>query len=182
MRFFDRIREYLRRHNDLSTGRDPVWDDAAGQARTQTMPAADYEPHGIDTPATLAELVAKAEADAQAAQASAQTVQWGEWDEPPAALAHIPAVEAPPPPPMPYPGELSNAMVHQITYPDPSDLSLEKDRKYRDMLRRVGVATGTHTSLEDTRMWALPALEPGDGTGVRLAAQEHGETGPEVAA
>ena len=168
MSIFDRIREYLRRHNDLSAGRDPVWDDAP--TATMALPVEGemtitYEPHGIDTPEKLAEIKARAEADALAAQASAQTEQWGTWDEPGTPLAP-PAFT--PPPPSPYSSDMSRAMVHQIAYPDPLDLSPDRDRKYRDMLRRVGVATGTHTSLEDTGVWALPALPPGDGSGVRL--------------
>ena len=142
-----------------------------------------YQPHGIDTPETLAEIIARAQADAETARESALTEQWGEWDKPGEALpADKPARLAPPPPPMPYPSDMSRIMVHQIAYPDPADLSADRDRHYRDMLRRVGVATGTHTSLEDTGMWALPALEPGDGTGVALGQEERRETGTEAAA
>jgi hypothetical protein len=168
MSIFTRVRRRFRRRYDYSRHYAPepgsgVFRDQRAQAAAGDAPTVAYEPHGIDTPETLAEIVtrAQAEAGARAAQASAETEQWGAWDQPPAA-------ELAPPPPMPYPGDLSNVMVHRITYPDPADLSLDKDRRYRDMLRRVGVATGTHTSLEDTGMWALPALEPGDGTGVQL--------------
>ncbi len=182
MKIFDRIREYLRRHNDLSAGRDPVWDDAAGQAPTETMPAAapaiTYEPHGIDTPEKLAEIKAQAEADALAAQASAATEAWGEWDEPADPAPLVPAHE---PPPMP-PSGLSRIMVAQIPSPPPNDRNFEWTHKYADYMRRVGVATGTSTDLEHTMAWGMPALKPGDGTGVRLAAQGDGETGPEVAA
>lgn len=139
-----------------------------GIATAETPPA--YEPHGIDSAETLAALVARAGEDARAAQEAAETEPWGEWDEPGVPLVSEPAPPAPPspPPPMPYPGDVSRIMVHQIDYPDPADLSPDKDRQYRAMLRRVGVATGTRTSLEDTGVWALPALEPGDGTGVPL--------------
>lgn len=114
-----------------------------------------YQPHGIDSPETLAKLRAQAEAAAAA---------------PPAVPPPPPPPPRPvgPPPPMPYPSATSRAMVHQIDYPDPSDLSPDKDRRYRDMLRRVGVATGTRTPLEDTGMWPRLALEPGDGTGTQL--------------
>jgi hypothetical protein len=178
VRIFDRIREYLRRHNDLSAGRDPVWDEVAGQAPTQTMPAASYEPHGIDSRETLAGIIAKAQADALAAQESAQTEQWGEWDEP---AGPAPLVAAHEPPPMP-PSDLSRIMVAQIPAPPANDRNFEWTHKYADYMRRVGVATGTSTDLEHTMAWGMPALKPGDGTGVRLAAQEQGETGPEVAA
>lgn len=178
MRLWTRIREYLKRHNDLNAGRDPVWDAAPEQAPTETMPAAVYEPHGIDTPETLAALREKAEADARAAQESAQTEQWGEWDQPAAPAPLVPAHE---PPPMP-PSGLSRIMVSQIPSPQPGDLSYDAAHNMADYLRRIGVATGTTTDLEQTGMWALNALEPGDGSGVQLAAQEHGETGTETAA
>jgi len=179
MSILTRVRQRFRRRSDL-IGRVYVPEPGSGvfrdpralntpigaeDAPTATMPA-QYEPHGIDTPETLAEIVTRAQADAGAAQASAQTEQWGTRDEPGTPLA--PPAEIPPPAPMPFPSGTSRIMVGQITYPDPADLSPDKDRHYRDMLRRVGVATGTHTSLEDTGMWALPALEPGDGTGERL--------------
>lgn len=178
MRLLDRFREYLRRHNDLSAGRDPVWDDAPEQAPTQTMPAQAYEPHGIDTPEKLAEIRARAEADALAAQESAQTEAWGEWDKPGEPAPLVPAHE---PPPMP-PSELSRAMVSQIPDPPVNDRNFGWRHDYADYLRRVGVATGTSTDLEHTMAWGIPALKPGDGTGKPLAGQEHSETGPEVAA
>ena len=177
MNIFDRIREYLRRRNDLSAGRDPVWDYAPGQAPTVTLPAAPYEPHGIDTPETLAALREKAEADARAAQESAQTEAWGEWDDPAGPAPLVPAHE---PPPMP-PSGLSRIMVAQIPSPPPNDRNFAWTHEYADYMRRVGVATGTSTDLEHTMAWGIPALKP-DGTYVRLAAQKHGETGPEVAA
>jgi hypothetical protein len=160
------LRRWLRRNDPLSA-RDPAWgDDAEYRAPAGDAPAVTYEPHGIDTPETLADLVAQADADARAAQASAETGQWFEGDEPGIPLAPVPGVL--PLPPMPYSPDMSRIMVGQIAYPDPADLTPDRNRAYRDMLRRVGVATGTHTSLEDTGMWALPALEPGDGTGVQL--------------
>ena len=122
------------------------------------------EPHGIATAETLQMILDRAHAEAEAAAAE----PWGDWDQPGSGLGEVPAYEPAPPPP-PYPGDLSNIMVHQIDYPDPSEYDgPDKDRHYRDMLRRVGVATGTHTSLEDTGMWPRIALEPGDGTGRAL--------------
>lgn len=161
MSILTRIRERFQRRHDFRKHY------AAEDAPTTTLPSlVPAEPHGIATPETLAEIVARAQADAVAAHEAAATEQWGTWDEPVTPLA--PAAEPGPPPPMPYPAGTSQIMVGQIAYPDPADLTPDKDRHYRDMLRRVGVATGTHTSLEDTGMWALPALEPGDGTGQRL--------------
>lgn len=124
-------------------------------------------PHGVASDETLAEIVTRAQATAHetAAHETAATEQWGTQDEPATVLADAPPLPDLPPPPMPYPSDVSRIMVGQIAYPDPLDLTPDKNRDYRDMLRRVGVATGTHTSLEDTGMWALPALEPGDGTG-----------------
>lgn len=140
---------------------ETMWEPLDGPAedtRTATMPSpVPYEPHGIDTPEVLAALREQAEADARAAREAA-TQQWGTWDEPGTPLA---------PPPMP-PGDLSQVMVNQIIYPDPADLSYDKDRKYRELYKRTGVATGTRASQEDTGVWALPALEPGDGTGAPL--------------
>lgn len=135
---------------------------------TATMPAPpSYRPHGIDTAETLAAIYARAQADAETAHTSAETQAWGEWDQPGTGLADAPARELAPPPPMPFSG-VSRIMVDRITYPDPADLSIDKDRHYRETFRLTGVATGTSGSLEDTGMWALPALEPGDGTGTRL--------------
>jgi hypothetical protein len=156
MGILTRIRRRFQRRPDL-IGRHYAPEPGSGVFRDQrahATPIAAYQPHGIDTPETLAEIVARAQADAEAAHEAATTER--------------PAAETLPPPPMPYPSDMSRIMVNQITYPDPADLSPDKDRHYRDMLRRVGVATGTRTSLEDTGMWALPALEPGDGTGVQL--------------
>ena len=175
MKIFDRIREYLRRRNDLSAGRDPVWDAPPEQAPTQTMPATDYDPA---IKAKAAEIVARAEAEAQAAHASAETEPWGEWDQPAAPAPLVPAHE---PPPMP-PSELSRAMVSQIPDPPVNDRNFGWRHDYADYLRRVGVATGTTTDLEHTMAWGIPALKPGDGTGKPLAGQQHSETGPEVAA
>ena len=151
---------------------------AETDTQTAVLPSVPYKPHGIDTPATLAEIVAQAQADALAAQESAQTEQWGEWDEPAGPALLVPAHE---PPPMP-PSGLSSIMVAQIPAPPPNDRNFGWTHEYADYMRRVGVATGTSTDLEHTMAWGIPALKPGDGTGVRLAAQKHGETGPEVAA
>lgn len=164
MRLLDRFREYLQRKNDLSAGRDPVWDAPPEQAPTQTMPAADYDPA---IKAKAAAIVAQAEADARAAQASAQTEAWGEWDNPGAPPATVPARIVPEPPPMPY-SAVSSAWVASIPVPDPADLSYDKDRHYREYLRHIGKATGTSTEFEDTGMWPRLALEPGDGSGVAL--------------
>ncbi len=131
---------------------------AGPPAAPAAQPRLDYDAQAWET---VARLAAQAEAEAEAARAAQ--------DRPAAPPAEEPVPwSLLPPPPMPYRGDLSRAMVHQIDYPDPADLSPDKDRAYRNMLRRVGVATGTHTSLEDTCTWALPALEPGDGTGVPL--------------
>jgi hypothetical protein len=169
MRLLTWVRERFQRRAILTAGRDPVWDDA-DVWRPMAAPVTGevtitYEPHGIDTPETLAALREKAEADALAAQASAQTEQWGTWDEPGTPLA--PAAEPGPPPPMP-PSDLSRAMVSQIPFPPPNDRNFDWTHKYADYMRRVGVATGTSTDLEHTMAWGVPALEPGDGTGVKL--------------
>lgn len=164
MNILTRIREFWQRR---AAGRDPVWDDVPELAPTRTMPAVAYQPHGIDSQETLAAIVAKAQADAEAAQQSALTEAWAEWDQPGTGLAGKPAIEAPPPPPMPFSG-VSSAWVASITPPDVTDLSYDKDRRYREYLRHIGAATGTSTALEVTGTWPRLALEPGDGTGVRL--------------
>jgi hypothetical protein len=194
MRLLARIRERFQRRYDFSKHYAPepgsgVFRDpnalntpvAGGRlpgddTPTATMPAT-YKPHGIDTPEKLAEI--RAQAEALASQASAATETWGEWDEPAGQAPLVPAGHEPPPMP---PSFLSRIMVSQIPSPQPGDLSYDRAHNYADYLRRIGVATGTSTDLEHTGMWALPALEPGDGTGVRLAGQEHGQAGPEVAA
>jgi hypothetical protein len=189
---FDRIREYLRRRNDLSAGRDPVWDDAPTATMPAPVPAAepackacshlDYGPCGCPRDcgwpscmgerarAAAAAIVAQAEAE----QAQAAAKAWREADP----IVSLPAA---PPPPMP-PSDLSRIMVSQLPSPPPNDRNFAWTHQYADYMRRVGVATGTSTDLEHTMAWGMPALEPGDGTGVRLAGQEHGETGPEVSA
>lgn len=181
MKLFDRIREYLKRHDDLSAGRDPVWDDtptAAMPVAAEDAPTITYAPHGIDTPEKLAEIRAQAEADARAAHESAETGPRGEWDDPAGPAPLVPAHD---PPPMP-PSELSRAMVSQIPDPPVNDRNFGWRHDYADYLRRVGVATGTTTDLEHTMAWGMPALKPGDGSGIPLAGQEHSETDPEVAA
>jgi hypothetical protein len=127
-------------------------------------------PRGVATEETLAGIVAQAQA----------RVNGHDWyghdttamDVPPAhERPYVPAPPPPPafspPPPMPFSG-VSEIMVSRVDYPDPADLSCDKDRHYRETLRRMGAATGTSTSLEDTGTWPRLALEPGDGTGVRL--------------
>lgn len=130
---------------------------------TGDAPTVVYEPHGIDTAETLAAIVAKAQEDSRTAQESAETEQWGEWDEPGTA----PARTVPDPPPMPFSG-VSRIMVDRIPSPEPVNLSYDSAHNYAQYLRAIGAATGTSTSLEDTGMWPRLALEPGDGTGVRL--------------
>jgi hypothetical protein len=66
------------------------------------------------------------------------------------------------------PSGLSRIMVSQIPSPPLNDRNFEWTHKYADYMRRVGAATGTSTDLEHTMAWGLPALEPGDGTGVAL--------------
>ena len=121
------------------------------------------DPHGIATLETLQEILDRAHAEAEAAAAQ----PWGDWDQPGTGLGEVPAYEPLPPPPSPYSG-VSRIMVGEIAYPDPSDLSYDKDRHYRETLRRIGVATGTSTTLEQTGVWPRIALEPGDGRGVPL--------------
>jgi hypothetical protein len=120
---------------------------------TEDTPATTYQPHGIDTPETLAAIVAEARTLRYAPQppAPAPDVRVMPLPDP----EHVPA-----PPPMPGSG-VSAIWVDRITYPDPADLSYDKDRHYRETLRHIGAATGTSTSLEDTGMWSLPALEAG---------------------
>ena len=164
MRLLDRIRERFQRRYDLFSDPDeyPVAVTTAGEMTIA------YEPHGIDTPQTLAEIVAQAQADAEAAHEAAVTEQWGEWDQPGKPLAPVAApAPVPPPPPVP-PSDLSRIMVSQIPVPQPGDLSYDRSHRYADYLRRIGAATGTSSSLEDTGMWPRFALEPGDGKGVQL--------------
>ena len=125
-----------------------------------TRPAPAWSP---EVTRQIADLTAQAEAEREA---------WfglTELDNPPVHdRPYVPALaDAPPPPPMPFSG-VSKIMVSQVGYPDPADLSCDKDRHYREMLRRMGAATGTSASLEDTSAWPRLALEPGDGTGVLL--------------
>lgn len=126
-----------------------------------TSPTAVYEPHGIDTPETLAAIWAKAQADGEVAQESAMA--WQAADP----IASLPVTPMPEAPPMP-PSELSRAMVSQIPDPPANDRNFSWAHQYADYMRRVAVATGTSTNLEHTTAWSVPALQPGDGTGVRL--------------
>jgi hypothetical protein len=121
---------------------------------TATMPAPAYKPHGIDTPETLAALREKAVADALAAQESAQTAQWGRWDEP---VPVVPAAHEPPPMP---PAGLSRIMVSQIPAPDPDITNYDRAHGTAEYLRKIGAATGTWTDMEATGFWDLAALTP----------------------
>jgi len=118
-----------------------------------------YEPHGIDTPETLARIRAQAEADAAAAQDAAQAQA--------SPVASRPVAPLPEPPPMP-PSELSRAMVTLIPSPPVNDRNFSWAHEYADYMRRIGVATGTTTELEHTMAWRVPALPAGDGTGEAL--------------
>jgi hypothetical protein len=169
MSIWTRVRERFHRRYDIigrayvperytPAGDLPV---AAEDTPTATMPAPDYDPA---IKAKLAELKAQAEADALAAQASAQTETWGTWDQP---IGPAPSVPAHEPPPMP-PSGLSRAMVSQIPSPPANDRNFSWTHEYAEYMRRVGVATGTATDLEHTMAWGVPALKPGDGTGERL--------------
>ncbi len=80
------------------------------------------------------------------------------------------------------PADLSRVMVSQIPSPPPNDRNFDWTHKYADYCAGSGWRPGRPRTWSTPWRGALPALEPGDGTGVRLAAQEHGETGPEVAA
>ncbi len=149
--------EILARRRGARPDDEPPYLPAPAEPEPAAQPRLDYDAQAWETVARLA-----AQAEAEAAEAAAHEAAahepWGEWDEPTA------PVPLPPPPPMP-PGSLSRIMVNQIAYPDPADMSYDKDRKYRELYKRTGVATGTRASQEDTGVWALPALEPGDGTG-----------------
>ena len=133
----------------LAPGMPGVTDTALYVPVEDTGPAPAYRPHGIDTPEVLAAIRAQAYADALAAQETAGPVM---------GRVPVPPPRPVPPPPMPCSG-VSAIWVGQITYPDPSDLSYDKGRHYRETLRHIGKATGTYGSLEDTGMWPVPALE-----------------------